>query len=94
MPHTLLALPEYRVLGRPEELEHDLHIRAGVALPKPADCPHCGNTDIYGHGDDVQTGINWQAVFLCAFDPDAIVSVEHDHSCAAFVREPGSDDDV
>ena len=48
----------------------------------------------YCHFCDVQTGINWQAVFLCAFDPDAIVSVEHDHSCAAFVREPGSDDDV
>ena len=51
MPHTLLALPEYRIIGRPEELEHDLHIRAEVALPKPVACPYCASTDIVGHGD-------------------------------------------
>lgn len=51
MPHTLLALPQYRIIGTPEEHEHDLHIRAEVAQPKPTCCPHCHSTDIVGHGD-------------------------------------------
>lgn len=51
MTYNILGLTEYRITSVPEEAEHDLHIRAVVALPKPTHCPYCNGIDLVGHGD-------------------------------------------
>lgn len=50
MTFNLLGLPEYRVIGSPEELEHDFHFQVEIAKTNPRICPHCHCTDVVVHG--------------------------------------------
>lgn len=50
MTFNLLGLPEYRVAGVPEELEHDFHFQVEIAKDSPRICPHCNGNDVVVHG--------------------------------------------
>lgn len=50
MVFNLLGLPEYRVIGVPEELEHDFHFQVEIATSGPRTCPYCNSNNVVVHG--------------------------------------------
>lgn len=50
MTFNPLGLPEYRLIGVPEELEHDFHFQIKIAKTNSRICPHRNGADVVVHG--------------------------------------------